>query len=379
MESDCLAGVSGPSGGDAVFTFSGNNVTYANRDALRLNLSSTAGVLLNLTGNLFERECSCEGDRWLRMLCGDFRRLEDEPDVSGLLRNGSLCRLRESARRCFDGASHATFTEYHEIMCVVRQQEDFAGDDDDRAGLSGCGEPTRLEELWQVVREQADVGTNKGILKVILAFTLAASLLVSICTLLRWLVYALMERGRPKVDDEWNFTKIEQRRMLVQQNDDCRTPTPAGGDHYESLPLTKEEDLDGEEEEEEGGASVQTSRSDVIGEKMVAEVHSSGADDDAGSKSEAASCATTSPGRISAASAKVQEVKKEKEEEEGIGKPPKMTFYDEMIDLLKEKLEDPDNYATVADNSSGGPGSGAVSRGQQSLYQDPFEVAARQA
>ena len=53
-----------------------------------------------------------------------------------------------------------------------------------------------------------------------------------------------------------------------------------------------------------------------------------------------------------------------------------MTFYDEMIDLLKEKLEDPDNYATVADNSSASAAAGAAAAPsrQQELYQDPFSI-----
>lgn len=59
--------------------------------------------------------------------------------------------------------------------------------------------------------------------------------------------------------------------------------------------------------------------------------------------------------------------------------PPKLTFYDEMIDLLKEKLDDPDNYATVAD-TAGGVGAaaggievegGAEDNNEECLYMDP--------
>ena len=57
-----------------------------------------------------------------------------------------------------------------------------------------------------------------------------------------------------------------------------------------------------------------------------------------------------------------QEAEEEKRKRRLSAALPKMTFYDEMIDLLKEKLEDPDNYATVADSQ------GAAN---QELYQDP--------
>lgn len=43
-----------------------------------------------------------------------------------------------------------------------------------------------------------------------------------------------------------------------------------------------------------------------------------------------------------------------------------ISFYDEMIDLLKEKLDDPDNYGTVADTRNA------------CLYQDRFKLEKKQ-
>ena len=42
--------------------------------------------------------------------------------------------------------------------------------------------------------------------------------------------------------------------------------------------------------------------------------------------------------------------------------PAKPTFYDEMICLLQEKLDDPNNYGTVADSQT------------TCFYQDPLDV-----
>ena len=44
-----------------------------------------------------------------------------------------------------------------------------------------------------------------------------------------------------------------------------------------------------------------------------------------------------------------------------------MTFHDEMIDLLKEKLDNPDDYTMVADTQ----GTATSATNQERLYQDP--------
>jgi len=49
------------------------------------------------------------------------------------------------------------------------------------------------------------------------------------------------------------------------------------------------------------------------------------------------------------------------------GKPPtQTTFYDEMICLLQEKLEDPENYATVVDDKE--------LTNNATLYMDPMNM-----
>jgi len=161
--------------------------------------------------------------------------------------------------------------------------------------------------------DQIEINSTKGILLVILLFAFAASLLLSIYTLIRWIVYTLQLRYRRKAnEEEWNFTKVEHRQD---------TESPVSKDHYESLPLTKEE-----EEEEEAS------------EKSHREV---------------------------APPAPVPEQPPAQEERPNQKRIsfPQMTFYDEMIDLLKEKLDDPENYSTVADSKNG------------ELYNDPLDDA----
>ena len=50
------------------------------------------------------------------------------------------------------------------------------------------------------------------------------------------------------------------------------------------------------------------------------------------------------------------------------GKPPtQTTFYDEMICLLQEKLQDPENYSSVVDDTN-------ASTNNATLYMDPLNI-----
>ncbi len=376
MDSDCLSGVSGPSEG-ARFAFTDNLVSHANRDALRLNLTEGDALEgVDLARNSFREGCACGKDRWLAIVCGALSQDQGSVDVVGMVRNGSSCELKPSVRKCFGGNETATFLDYHNKMCSEEALASLGENNKQR-----CSEPTRLEEVWETVQEQVDIDTNKGILTVLLVAAVFFSLVVSICTLLRWIAFVLRTRSlRAKNEDEWNFTKIEEKRFVVDAEDEDEglggQASPSLADHYESLPLTKEEEEDEDEDEDvlEEGGSTQTTRSDV--EKTP--------DSSCGSKEKPAkaggskreSCVSSPRSRPESKISSEEEQQVKTKKEEGIGEPPKMTFYDEMIDLLKEKLEDPDNYATVADNSSASAAAGAAAAPsrQQELYQDPFSI-----
>ena len=53
-----------------------------------------------------------------------------------------------------------------------------------------------------------------------------------------------------------------------------------------------------------------------------------------------------------------------------VGHKPQPTFYDEMLCLLKEKLDDPDNYASVVDSAAA-----TAKESQHLLYQDPLDMS----
>ena len=206
------------------------------------------------------------------------------------------------------------------------------------------------ESPLNIILEQIEVNTNKGILLVVLMFVLTSSLIIGIITLLRWIVYTCQTRKyrRSKNDADWNFTKIEERQNILKENDhviqeeeaiELEESSPSPTQHYESLALT---------------ANTEISTSNDT---------------------------PADPNNIITDN-KNKNIIKETEESEPLlgvklpehassGKPPtQATFYDEMICLLQEKLEDPDNYATVVDDKE----NEQQMTNNATLYMDPMNV-----
>ena len=325
MDGDALAGISSPGMDNNVsFTFRDNIISYANSEALKIHLPADFGPL-DVSNNTFERDCDCDFHLWLGYVTG--RNAKDALPMGDIMVNSSLCRVTKLTSRCFQSA-FVPVMHFLEKICRRSVNED------------ACG-ATGFERVLAIFEDQIEIHTNKGILLIILLFAVVFSLLVSIVTLMRWIVYTLQIRAKTKPEEEWNFTKIEERRQI-------HIPSPIV--HYESLPLTAED----EEEELEEVTSEQTTYSPTH-DKVL-------------NSSEGQSPKQTLSNKQTD-DLVVQDKENVKESSDtarvSVGAPPKMTFYDEMIDLLKEKLEDPDNYATVAD--TGKPD-------KPSLYQDPFDI-----
>ncbi len=336
VDSEAFLGISSPIHGQSVsFTFSNNTIAGANRDALRLNLSSDISVTLR--GNHFERECSCDIDQRLRMVCGG----SNDRFCSAIF-NSSSCALKsKSDKECFEGVSDSiSISQFHRQMCSEINPED--GD------YSCSGKISKLERIFFAIDERVEINSNKGILTVIFVVAVFLSLIVSICTLIRWIIFVIQvrfftARGEKKDDQEWNFTKIEERHHAL------RSPSLLDQDHYESLPLTKEEEL-----EEDDVISAQTTLN---------------SDRKSGEKSPNAQidpevCSSVKDSHETDSVNEDSSRRNAEAKDQNVGARPKMTFYDEMIDLLKEKLDDPDNYGTVADSK----GTAVV------YYEDPVDL-----
>merc|ERR1719270_1051516 len=193
-------------------------------------------------------------------------------------------------------------------------------------------EDCSYESPWEIIRDQIEVKTNKGILLLLLMFVLASTLVVGILTLLRWIVYTIQAR-KFKRNDEWSFTKIEEQQKPLKENDVTEeeaielqeTPSPQ---HYESLAIPDN--------------PVSLSDSQTLATKKETSV-------------------------INDEHEPLLEAKLPEHSSEG--KPPThTTFYDEMICLLQEKLEDPENYSSVVDETT------TNDKNNATLYMDPLNI-----
>ena len=335
LEKGALEGIANPDvdvGANLSFVFSGNTVAYANMDGLKLGVESARVARFSVEGNHFGRECDCDFGAWMDSVCGSAG--PQYLNMRGALKNTSTCAvLDEFYLGCFGGSSRVLAAKYEKVLCSA-----VAAGGGDPA--SECQVKTPLDDLWQLFREHVQVDTNKGLLMILLLTAVGLSLVVSICTLLRWIVYTLRLRAKVRGGggEEWNFTKIEERRRSPTSS-----PCPAS-DPYEELPLTREEEVELIEEED---------------------------DDEKPPNGTPSACKK----EVAAAEDRQQQAKRLSYLHDN---PPKLTFYDEMIDLLKEKLDAPDNYAVVADtatpatsSSEAATTSNSTSGNNDSLYMDP--------
>ena len=205
------------------------------------------------------------------------------------------------------------------------------------------------ESPLNIILEQIEVNTNKGILLVVLMFVLTSSLIIGIITLLRWIVYTCQTRKyrRSKNDADWNFTKIEERQNILKENDhviqeeeaiELEESSPSPTQHYESLALTANTEISTSNDTPADPNNIITdNKKNIIIETEESEPL----------------LGVKLPEHASS------------------GKPPtQTTFYDEMICLLQEKLEDPDNYATVVDDKE----NEQQMTNNATLYMDPMNV-----
>jgi len=295
LEENAFLGMTEPNTPSS-FHFVSNRIQFANRNALKLDKMSKSAK--NVTKkNIFHKDCECDFDKWLMVVSGETDFLNPSEWTIDLL-NSSLCTVPLFAKGCFNNPE-ILLSQYSDKMCSIM------------ASNLDCSH----ESPWEILQDQIEITTNKGILLLLLMFVLASTLIVSILTLLRWIVYTIQARKFHK-NDEWSFTKIEEQQKL-KENDAVEeeaielqdsSPSP---EHYESLVPVVAPSTPATLPASE--AAKRTLETVVIEKEPLLE-------------------------------AKLPEHATE-------GKPPtQTTFYDEMICLLQEKLEDPENYSTVVDD-----------------------------
>ena len=381
------------------FTFKGNHIHYANQNALTLQLLPI-NVTYDITDNVFHKECECEYQEWLDRVCsaGSF----SNPltlDFAEIIKNTSLCAVPSFALDCFENEKYVPIHTYSKLSCGNDYNDNYV----DAACMKS------ISTVWDDFQDQIEVTTNKGILLIVLLFVLASSFVVGILTLFRWIVYSFQMRGKyPDNDEEWNFTKVEERLIPCGSDDEMNnSPSSFNGSliqHYESLPLTTTEVLlestpsstptktKGSETGRNEGTMNQESQSHTSSHKSPSHNRVTDAERKHNPDLTEELLQESSP----TPNWRTIEIEIEKEKESPVSKTlapnnvspntmpndvsaetinstnstlPKQSFFDEMINLLTEKLDDPGNYGTVLDTKNN-----SSEATQQTLYQDPVSL-----
>lgn len=305
LEEDSLMGIEEPNS-PSTFYFMDNFVQNANKNGLKVDENASKNIT---EGNTFRKECQCDYDKYLMDVSGETDFKNPSKWTVALL-NTSLCQVPSYAQGCFD-RSKVLVSDYSFKMCSMMASTDCS-----------------YESPWEILKEHIELNIDKGILLVVLMFVLCSTLIVGIFTLFRWIIYTIQVRKFDHHKDNWSFTKIEEQQKLKENDlieeaielEDSPSPTQ----HYESLALTANTEVNTPPDLKP------KNNGDAIDEKEPLLM------------------------------AKLPEVATE-------GAPPvQTTFYDEMICLLQEKLEDPENYATVADDKE--------MTNNATLYMDPTNL-----
>ena len=202
------------------------------------------------------------------------------------LLNTSLCQVPSYAQGCFE-ESQVLVSDYSFKMCSMMASTDCS-----------------YESPWEILQEHLEEKIDKGILLVVLMFVLCSTLIVGIITLFRWIIYTIQVRKFDHHKDNWSFTKIEEQQKLKENEEAIELEdSPSPTQHYESLALTANTEVNTPPD-----LKAKNEETEPLLEAKLPEVATEGAP------------------------------------------PVQTTFYDEMICLLQEKLEDPENYATVVDD-----------------------------
>ena len=216
VEGNAFEGISNDgeynSDGKSAFTFTGNRVMAGNRNALRLRLSDTTAKVVR--ANVYEKDCHCSLLDELDMLTGNGE-AEAASGVSlgNIIRNSSLCKVPSTASNCFVSRKFVLINQYYDRLCSRSGGGDEALNSEGVSSNVTC-KTSELDHLWSVFQDKIEPHTNRGILLIVLLFVLASCLVVGIVTLVRWVVYSIQNRGKyGDGEDEWNFTKVEERLM----------------------------------------------------------------------------------------------------------------------------------------------------------------------
>jgi len=213
VEEGAINGIKDPSEElDTSFAFTNNRLVELNRGALVTQIPET--VVVSVAGNKFGRRCDCSMEAYIKSISGFTELTSPFVDLTASLNSSSTCRLGRKVADCFQGTA-ALLPRYRELLCgskvpsCVRQEE---GDDDVIIVPDEDILATFTDEFVLLFQ----VKTTKGILLFLLFCVLSSVATVTICVAAIW-VNRLCRRAklsRSHMSGSFQFNSGEEKQVL---------------------------------------------------------------------------------------------------------------------------------------------------------------------
>lgn len=205
----------------ASFSFTNNTIWNTNRQSLTNRIPSDAHV--SFSGNIFHKLCDCELDSYARFITGATSLSSPFSDLTALVTNSSQCRLSPTDRPCFDSPT-TLMREYSLIFCEYGADTPACAVQNDEVVQPPAEEENN--KFYEQFVLLFQVKTTKGILLFLLFCVLSSVSIVTICVGSVW-VHRLYKRARLVRDNlsgSFHFNSGENDRQVLYGSDQTTLP-----------------------------------------------------------------------------------------------------------------------------------------------------------
>jgi len=205
----------------ASFSFTDNTIWSTNRESLTNRIPSEASI--RFSGNIFHKPCDCEIDSWTRHITGATSESSPYSDLTPLVTNSSQCRLSPTDRPCFETKT-TLMRQYSLVFCEYGADTPACAVQNDEVV-----QPPQKEDrdtFYDQFVLLFQVRTTKGILLFLLFCVLSCVSVVTICVGSIW-VHRLYKRARLVRDNlsgSFHFNSGENDRQVLYGSDQTTLP-----------------------------------------------------------------------------------------------------------------------------------------------------------
>jgi len=218
MEHGALNAIKSPSKKqEANFSFIGNHIGHANIHALITQIPTE--VKLVVENNSFGKKCDCNMMRYLKGITKATNLSSPFQDLLDPLANTSSCTLGRRTRPCFPSSSPlALFSQFSSLFCplvpTLNCLAEESAEVEEKFDLPG--NQTNLVTVYDEFVLLFQVKTTKGILLFLLFCVLTSIVTVTICVAAVW-IHRLCRRAKMSKDNRsgsFQFNSGEEKQVL---------------------------------------------------------------------------------------------------------------------------------------------------------------------